>query len=155
MSDTNVAGGKAPYSFNQVRVDPSNDLRVIVNSDAMTVSEDGGKTWDDRKVWPNGFFRRSFGDFRTMWFDPADPKRLLLGSDGGLQVSYDGGHTSDYFPNLRVGEGYAVGVDMDDPYHVYAGLQDHDSWKGPVNGRWGTVMLEDWVTVGPATACTT
>jgi photosystem II stability/assembly factor-like uncharacterized protein len=149
MSDTNVAGGKAPYSFNQMRVDPSNDLRVIVNSDNMTVSEDGGKTWDDRKIWPNGFFRRSFGDFRTMWFDPADPKRLLLGSDGGLQVSYDGGHTSDFFPNLRVGEAYAVGVDMDDPYHVYAGLQDHDSWKGPVNGRWGSIMLEDWVTVGP------
>lgn len=149
MSDTNVAGGKAPYSFNQIRVDPSNDLRVIVNSDNMTVSEDGGKTWDDRKVWPNGFFRRSFGDFRTMWFDPVDPKRLLLGSDGGLQVSYDGGHTSDFFPNLRVGEAYAIGVDMEDPYHVYAGFQDHDSWKGPVNGRWGTIMLEDWVTVGP------
>jgi len=149
MSDTNVAGGKAPYSFNQMRVDPSNDLRVIVNSDAMTISEDGGKTWDDRKIWPNGFFRRSFGDFRTMWFDPADPKRIMLGSDGGLQVSYDGGHTSDYFPNLRVGEAYAVGVDMDDPYHVYAGFQDHDSWKGPVNGRWGNIMLEDWVTVGP------
>ena len=149
MSDTNVAGGKAPYSFNQVRVDPSNDLRVIANSDVMFVSEDGGKTWNDRKIWPNGFFRRSFGDFRTMWFDPADPRRLLMGSDGGLQVSYDGGQTSDFFPNLRVGEVYAVGVDMDDPYHVYAGLQDHDSWKGPVNGRWGTIMLEDWVTVGP------
>ena len=149
MSDTNVAGGKSPYAFNQVRVDPSNDLRVIVNTDNMTVSEDGGKTWDDRKIWPNGFFRRSFGDFRTMWFDPENPKRLLMGSDGGVQVSYDGGHTSDFFPNLRVGEVYAVGVDMDDPYHVYAGLQDHDSWKGPVNGRWGTIMLEDWVTVGP------
>jgi BNR/Asp-box repeat. len=149
MSDTNVAGGKAPYSFNQIRVDPSDDKRIIVNSDNMTVSEDGGKTWDDRKVWPTGFFRRSFGDFRTMWFDPADPKRIMLGSDGGLQVSVDGGHTSDFFPNLRVGEAYAVGVDMDDPFHVYAGFQDHDSWKGPVNGRWGFSMLEDWVTVGP------
>jgi len=149
MSDTNVAGGKAPYSFNQIRVDPSNDKRIIVNSDNMTISEDGGKTWDDRKVWPTGFFRRAFGDFRTMWFDPADPKRIMLGSDGGLQVSTDGGHTSDFFPNLKVGEAYAIGVDMDDPYHVYAGFQDHDSWKGPVNGRWGSTMLEDWVTVGP------
>ncbi|MGH9394552.1 MAG: WD40/YVTN/BNR-like repeat-containing protein, partial [Terriglobales bacterium] len=87
--------------------------------------------------------------FRTMWFDPADPKRILLGSDGGLQASNDGGHTSDFFPNVRAGEAYAVGVDMDDPYHVYAGFQDHDSWKGPVNGRWGAITLEDWVTVGP------
>jgi photosystem II stability/assembly factor-like uncharacterized protein len=148
-SDTNVAGGKSPYAFNQIRVDPSNDKRIIVNSDNMTVSEDGGKTWDDRRVWSTGFFRRSFGDFRTMWFDPADSRRIMLGSDGGLQISFDGGHTSDYFPNLRIGEAYAVGVDMDDPYHVYAGFQDHDSWKGPVNGRWGSIMLEDWVTVGP------
>ena len=73
-----------------------------------------------------------------MWFDPADPRRILLGSDGGLQFSFDGGHTSDFFPNMRVGEAYAVGVDMDDPYHVYAGFQDHDSWKGPVNSRWGS-----------------
>jgi len=149
MSDTNVAGGKSPYAFNQIRVDPSNDKRIIVNSDNMTVSEDGGKTWDDRQVWPTGFFRRSFGDFRTMWFDPADARRILLGSDGGLQFSVDGGHTSDFFPNMRVGEAYAVGVDMDDPYHVYAGFQDHDSWKGPVNGRWGSILIEDWVTVGP------
>lgn len=148
-SDVNVAGGKAPYSFNQVRVDPSDDQRVIVNSDSMFITEDGGKTWNDRRLWPNGFFRRAFGDFRTMWFDPQDPRRILIGSDGGLQVSYDGGHTSDFYPNIRAGEAYAVGVDMDDPYHVYAGFQDHDSWKGPVNGHWGVITLEDWVTVGP------
>ncbi|MGH9471903.1 MAG: WD40/YVTN/BNR-like repeat-containing protein [Terriglobales bacterium] len=148
-SAVNVAGGKAPYSFNQVRVDPGDPQRVIVNSDNMYISEDGGATWNDRTVWPRGFFGRAFGDFRTMWFDPADPRRILLGSDGGLQISYDGGHTSDFFPNIKAGEAYAVGVDMDDPYHVYAGFQDHDSWKGPVNGRWGVITLEDWVTVGP------
>ncbi len=148
-TDINVAGGKSPYAFNQVRVDPQNDQRVIVNSDVMTISEDGGKTWDDRGIWPNGFFRRSFGDFRTMWFDPADPQRIMLGSDGGLQVSFDGGKTSDFYFGMPLGEVYAVGVDMDDPYNVYAGLQDHDSWKGPVNGRWGVVATDDWVTVGP------
>ena len=55
----------------------------------------------------------------------------MLGSDGGVNVSYDGGRTGDYFLNKRVGEVYAIGVDMDDPYNVYGGLQDHDSWKGP------------------------
>jgi hypothetical protein len=37
---------------------------------------------------------------------------------------------------------------MEDPYHVYGGMQDHDSWRGPVNGWSGRVSVEDWVTVG-------
>jgi len=143
VTDVNVAGGKAPYSFNQIRVNPHNDQTVIVTSDSMYISRDGGKTWD------TDFFRGAFGDFRCMWWDPDDEQRIILGSDGGVSVSVDGGRTADYFPNMRVGEAYAVGVDMDDPYHVYGGFQDHDSWKGPSNGPTGVITLEQWTTVGP------
>jgi photosystem II stability/assembly factor-like uncharacterized protein len=140
---TNVAGGKAPYSFNQLKINPHNDQHVIVTSDSMFQTKDGGKTWT------SDFFRGVFGDFRAMWWDDQDEDRVMLGSDGGVNVSYDRGRTSDYFPNLAIGEAYAIGIDMDDPYHVYAGFQDHDSWKGPVNSRMGEISLEDWVTVGP------
>jgi hypothetical protein len=37
---------------------------------------------------------------------------------------------------------------METPYNIYAGLQDHESWKGPSNGWTGSVGIEDWVTVG-------
>jgi photosystem II stability/assembly factor-like uncharacterized protein len=137
-----VAGSKAPYSFNQIRTNPSDPNHIIVNSDSMYESKDGGRTWTCQ------YFRGVFGDFRSMWWDDQDPQRLILGSDGGVNVSYDGGRTADYFPNMRVGEVYAIGVDMDDPYHVYAGLQDHDSWKGPSQSRSGRITLEDWTTVG-------
>jgi photosystem II stability/assembly factor-like uncharacterized protein len=141
--DVNVAGGKAPYSFNQLRINPHDDKTVIVTSDAMYITRDGGATWG------SDFFRSVFGDFRTMWWDPQDENRVMLGSDGGVNVSYDGGRTSDYFLNMPVGEIYAIGVDMDDPYNVYAGLQDHDSWKGPSNSKSGSITLEQWTTVGP------
>ena len=140
--DIDVAGSKAPYSFNQIRTNPADPNQVIVNSDSMYESKDGGKTWTCQ------FFRGVFGDFRTMWWDEQDPQRIMLGSDGGVNVTYDGGLTADYFLNMRVGEVYAVGVDMDDPYHVYAGLQDHDSWRGPSNSTSGLITLEDWTTVG-------
>ncbi len=143
VTDVNVAGGKAPYSFNQIRINPHDDQTVIVTSDTMFISRDGGKTWK------TDFVRGMFGDFRAMWWDPQDRDRIILGSDGGVSVSLDGGKTADYFPNLAVGEVYAVGVDMDDPYNVYGGMQDHDSWKGPSNGRTGRIMLDDWITVGP------
>jgi photosystem II stability/assembly factor-like uncharacterized protein len=143
VTDVNVAGGKAPYSFNQMRISPHDDRTVIVTSDAMFISRDGGRTWS------SDFMRAVFGDFRSMWWDPDDKDRLILGSDGGVNVTVDGGKTGDYFPNMGVGEVYAVGVDMDDPYNVYGGLQDHDSWKGPSNGPTGRISLENWVTVGP------
>jgi photosystem II stability/assembly factor-like uncharacterized protein len=142
-TDVNVAGGKAPYSFNQIRIDPHDDRTVIVTSDSMFISRDGGKTWT------SDFMHGVFGDFRAMWWDPQDKDRIILGSDGGVSISVDGGKTGDYFPNMGIGEVYAVGVDMDDPYNVYGGMQDHDSWKGPSNGPTGRITLEDWVTVGP------
>jgi photosystem II stability/assembly factor-like uncharacterized protein len=137
-----VAGSKAPYSFNQIRTNPADPNQILVISDSMYESKDGGRTWSCN------FMRGVFGDFRTIWWDDQDPLRVMLGSDGGVNVSTDGGRTGEYFPNMRVGEVYAVGVDMDDPYNVYAGLQDHDSWKGPSNDRSGLITLEDWTTVG-------
>jgi photosystem II stability/assembly factor-like uncharacterized protein len=143
VTDVNVAGGKAPYSFNRIRINPHDDQTVIVTSDTMFISRDGGRTWK------TDFFSNMFGDFRAMWWDPVDKDRIILGSDGGVSVSYDGGKTAAYFPNMKIGEAYSIAVDMEDPYNVYGGLQDHDSWKGPSNGRTGRITLENWVTVGP------
>lgn len=138
---------KAPYSFNQIFVDPNDSERVFVTSEAMAHTADGGKSWqdlDDNET----LFRNNFGDVRSFWIDPRDSARMLFGSDGGVYVSYDGGVTSDHLYNLPTGEIYALGVDTLDPYNIYVGLQDHESWKGPVNSWSGAVTLEDWVLVG-------
>lgn len=143
-------GGKAPYSFNVLRIDPEDPDRVYVTSDAMLITEDGGVTWTGG-YGPNRSdrFRRMFGDMRILWIDPGDPRRIFVGSDGGVNITYDGGRTVDFLPNLPIGEIYGIAVDMDDPYGIYAGLQDHDSWRGPVNDFAGEVSgIESWVTVG-------
>lgn len=139
---------KAGYSFNQIRVDPNDDRRIFVNSDALMASADGGRTWSGLTYDTRRLFRNAFGDFRSMWIDPRDSNRMMMGSDGGLHVSYDGGRTADHFTNLPGGEFYDIDVDLDTPYNIYGGMQDHDSWKGPSNGWSGRIGLEDWVTVG-------
>ncbi len=139
---------KAGYSFNQIRVDPNNDKRIIVNSDSLLSSEDGGKTWKGLTWNSRSLFAKGFGDFRTMWIDPQNSDRWILGSDGGVHISYDAGKTCDHYSNIPGGEFYSIAVDMDRPYHIYGGLQDHDSWRGPINGPAGRVGPEDWVTVG-------
>lgn len=139
---------KAPYSFNQLYIAPDNDQVLYITGVTLASSVDGGRTWRDADWPPQALFQSAFGDVRTLWIDPQNSKRILFGSDGGVYVSYDGGKTCHHFYNLPLGEIYALGVDMDEPYNIYAGLQDHDSWKGPSNSWSGQVNLSDWVTVG-------
>ena len=68
---------------------------------------------------------------------------MIIGSDGGIAISYDGGKTSDALPNMPIGSVYSIGVDMENPYNVYAGLQDHENWKGPSNGASGKISDQD------------
>ncbi|MGC8745662.1 MAG: VPS10 domain-containing protein [Candidatus Saccharicenans sp.] len=139
---------KAPYSFNQIFVDPNNDKIVYLTGVTLASSVDGGKTWRDADYPNTVLFQKAFGDVRTFWIDPQNSNRMLLGSDGGVYETYDGGKTCHHFYNIPLGEIYALDVDMEEPYNIYAGFQDHDSWKGPSNSWSGAVNLSDWVTVG-------
>jgi len=139
---------KAPYSFNQLRLDQNDPETVYITGVSVASTNDGGKTWKGLG-WPtDGVMPRAFGDWRTLWVDPLDSNRLIFGSDGGVNVSYDRGKTSHHSYNIPLTEWYALGVDMEDPYNIYGGLQDHDSWKGPSNGWAGEIGPADWVTVG-------
>jgi photosystem II stability/assembly factor-like uncharacterized protein len=140
--DYNVSP-KGPYYFSQIRVDPGNDLNIFVTQDGFRHSTDGGKTWNAPRVFP-----RMFGDFRTLWFDPENPDRMISGGDGGISISYDGGKTSDAYSNIPLGSIYSIGVDMEDPYNVYAGLQDHEHWRGPSNSASGRITEQDWFALG-------
>jgi photosystem II stability/assembly factor-like uncharacterized protein len=139
---------KGPYYFSQIRVDPNDDQRIFVTGVTLGSSTDGGRSWHDITWPPRTLFSGIFGDVRTLWVDPRDSNRLILGSDGGVFMSYDGGRTSDHYANLPLGEVYAVSVDNEDPYNIYAGLQDHENWKGPSNTASGEVTTWDWTAVG-------
>ena len=134
--------------FTQVRVDPNNDQNVFVVSVWLFNSVDGGKTWrGGGGSRPPGLFPGIFGDVRTLWIDPQNSDRMIIGDDGGFCLSYDGGKSSDHISHLPVGEVYGVGVDMDDPYNIYACLQDHEHWKAPSIGPRGYVSNLDWVAI--------
>jgi photosystem II stability/assembly factor-like uncharacterized protein len=143
-----AALNKAPYSFNELKMDQNDPNTVYITGQSLASTNDGGKTWNGLS-WPsNGVFQKAFGDWRCLWIDPQNSDRLIFGSDGGVNISYDRGRTCHHFYNIPLGEFYAVGVDMEDPYNIYGGLQDHDSWKGPSNAWAGEITLTDWVTVG-------
>jgi photosystem II stability/assembly factor-like uncharacterized protein len=138
MSDTDPR----PSYYSQVRVDPSNDLRIWVLGAAMFFSEDGGKTFTTRRV------QKIHGDFHALWIDPANSNHVIAGSDGGITWSYDNGKTWDFLNNIAIGQFYEIGLDNEKPYHICGGLQDNGSWCGPsaTLGRDG-IANEDWTLI--------
>ena len=150
VSDENTdVSGKAAYSFNQIYVDPVNPENVYIIGVSMFYSFDGGKTW------PQGWrsrdrFVSNFGDVRCFWIDPEDPRHIKLGSDGGIYSTWDQGLTMNHYYHIPGGEVYDVEADDSQPYNVYLGLQDHETWKGPSNNWSGAIGPENWVITGEA-----
>ncbi len=111
-----------PFYFSQVRCHPRDPQRVYAIAGALLVSRDGGTK-----------FRSAGGggDNHDLWIDPLDPDRMLNGSDMGLHFTVNGGKTWSYDDVVPFAQVYRVGYDMDTPYHVMGGLQDHEVWWGP------------------------
>ncbi len=142
-TEDNLGGGKW---YGQVRVDPNNDQVVYVLNTPLQRSADGGETWGKRGV--ENIARNVHVDHHVVWIDPENSDHIILGNDGGLAVTYDWGKTWDVYENIPGAQFYAIGVDMDEPYHIYGGTQDTGSMKIPSNSVYGEITREDWASVG-------
>lgn len=131
--DTEI-GGNPGYYYGQIRIDPKDRDTVYVLSVAVYKSADGGKTWSPRRGSREAFANTLHSDHHALWIDPADGKHCLLGNDGGLAVTWDGGSTWDHLAHLPITQFYTVAVDMRSPYRVYGGLQDNGTWGFPIHG---------------------
>jgi len=115
-----------PFYYSQIHVNPLDDQRVYVLTTTIQLSEDGGKTFRAGGLEFEGGL-----DYHAMWLDPNNRNRYYLGKDKGLTLTFDHGETFILYDNMPVGQFYALGVDMRDPYYVYGGTQDNGTWGGP------------------------
>jgi photosystem II stability/assembly factor-like uncharacterized protein len=137
-----------PMYFSQLRVDPSNHQAIYVAGLPVAKSLDGGRTFatlDDA----GGYGDAGHVDQHAIWIDPRNPKHILIGNDGGLNISWDQGKTWDYVNTMATALAYWVSADMRHPYFVYTGLQDNGSWGGPSATRSANGILNsDWFGIG-------
>ena len=157
-----------PMYFSQIRVDPKDPNIVFALERSLYRSSDGGRTFSTLPESilgrlpspaqtpsslvapferdPSGPLPPSHPDHHAMWIDPNNPKRILLGHDGGVDFSYDGGKSWQFVNSIPMGQFYQVAVDMRQPYNIYGGLQDNGVWGGPSRVRNnGGITKEHWV----------
>ena len=128
-----------PMYFSQIRIDPGDPQRIYVNGVQLHVSDDGGKTFHDDGA-PGVHL-----DHHAFWINPENSRHILDGNDGGVWVSRDRAKSWEHLNNYPIGQFYNVAVDMQQPYHIYGGMQDNASWGGPssVRDRQG-IANEHW-----------
>lgn len=146
-----------PFYYAEIYVDPLNENRLYSIHTYVTVSIDGGKSFEE--LMPA--YNTSKGvhpDHHAWWIHPTNPNYIIDGNDGGLNISYDQGKTWRFAENIPVGQFYHVNVDLEFPYNVYGGMQDNGSWYGPAyvlkdqgirNSYWQEVMFGDGFDVVP------
>jgi photosystem II stability/assembly factor-like uncharacterized protein len=130
-----------PMYYSQIRIDPKNDQTIYTCGAPFYKSTDGGKTF----AVVDGI---AHSDHHAVWINPQNSNHILLGNDGGLDVSYDQAATWEFVNTIPVGQFYAVGVDMRKPYYVYGGLQDNGSWGAPSAVRGPGITNADWFRIG-------
>jgi len=134
--------GSRPFYYSQIRVDPTDDQKLYILGMGLNVTKDGGQHF-------MGIGGGTHSDHHSLWIDPADPLHLILGNDGGIDISWDGGKTWGPVQSIDAAEVYQVGYDFQKPYFVYCGLQDNNAWGGPSASRdAGGVRNEDWIIIG-------
>jgi photosystem II stability/assembly factor-like uncharacterized protein len=113
------------YYFGQIRVSAFNPDKIFIVGVPIIKSVDGGKTF--RSVDAGN----THGDFHALWLSPNYDGHIIVGCDGGINISYDDGKTYFKANTPAVGQFYNINVDMEKPYNVYGGLQDNGVWYGP------------------------
>jgi photosystem II stability/assembly factor-like uncharacterized protein len=131
------------YYFGQVKVDPQNVDTVYATGVPFIKSSDGGKTW--ASAWESSVH----GDIQAIWVNPKHSNHIMIGNDGGVDESYDGGQTWRKVDKQPVGQFYTIAVDMEEPYNIYGGLQDNGTLKGSSANEWRNNQYqgESWTQI--------
>jgi photosystem II stability/assembly factor-like uncharacterized protein len=132
-----------PFYFSQIRVDPTTEQKLYVLGFGLHVSLDSGKTWRE------DYFDKVHPDLHALAIDPRSPQKVLLGTDGGVYVSYAGGKGWEHLNRFSAGEFYRIALDNSTPYRIAGGLQDNLNWVGPsmTKTRDG-ITNADWINIG-------
>jgi len=112
------------YYFGKVFVSPSNPDKIAITGVSVLLSTDGGKTFSSIGK------ENVHADHHFVWMNGQNDSHMIIGNDGGCNITYDNGAHWFKANTPAVGQFYNIAIDMAKPYNVYGGLQDNGTWFG-------------------------
>lgn len=128
------------WYYSHIVADPVDPNTVYAMNTGLYRSIDGGKSWDGIRV--------PHGDVHDLWVNPENPDLMVVGNDGGAQVSLNGGASWSTLLNQPTAELYRVVTDDRFPYRLYAAQQDNSTISLPSRSPGGLTPYEEWYDVG-------
>ena len=133
-SDNNIR--QRAWYYTKIFIDPKNaDLVYVLNVNFLK-STDGGKTFRN--------INTPHGDHHDLWIDPEDGNRMIIGDDGGAQISYDGGNNWSTYQNQPTAQIYRVSTDNHFPYRILGAQQDNSTIRILSRSDNGQITQDDW-----------
>ena len=120
------------YYFGQIRTSAHQKGKLYIMGVPVMISEDDGVTWESI----NG--DNVHADHHALYVSPHRDKHIILGNDGGINISYDDGKHWNKCNTPALGQFYDIEIDDSDNYKVYGGLQDNGVWMGSHNYKAST-----------------
>jgi photosystem II stability/assembly factor-like uncharacterized protein len=128
------------YWYGRIYVNPTDEKNVFVMGTMVLETRNGGRSFMLMST------RDVHVDHHVLWIDRANPLNRLLGNDGGVYQTQDGGKKWSFYNNLFIGQYYTITVDQENPYRIFGGKQDNGVWGGPSAGPGGTITPDSLIT---------
>ena len=124
------------WYYTKIYADTQDADIVYVMNVRYHKSSDGGKTYKT--------YNAPHGDHHDLWIAPEDNQRMVIGDDGGAQVSYDAGENWSTYQNQPTAQFYRVTTDNSFPYRIYGAQQDNSTVRirHRTDGRF--ISESDW-----------
>ncbi|MAQ76853.1 MAG: glycosyl hydrolase [Aquimarina sp.] len=124
------------WYYTRIYADSQDEDVVYVVNVSYHKSKDGGKNFSS--------YNAPHGDHHDLWIAPENPDRMIIGDDGGAQITYDGGETWSTYHNQPTSQFYRVTTDNSFPYRIYAAQQDNSTIRINHRSTGWTISEDDW-----------
>lgn len=124
------------WYYTRIYADTKDENTLYVLNVQYHQSKDGGKTFKS--------FNAPHGDHHDLWIAPEDSQRMIIGDDGGAQISFDAGENWSTYMNQPTAQFYRVVTDNYFPYRIYGAQQDNSTVRIAHRTNGGTINERDW-----------